>query len=484
MKLSSLSFDGIPLNFPYDPEIGNISSVSSKCKRGSLFICIEGLHSNGHAYIDEALSRGALGIVIDEKYSKSISINKDIPIISYKNTRVAEAFLTSRFYGNPADKMKLIAVTGTNGKTTVTSMLQAIFSASGKRTASIGTLTGRMTTPDPEELYKRLYELYKDGTEYVFMEASSHALSLHKLDPISFDHGIFTNLTEEHLDFHHTMEEYAVAKARLFSLSKNAILNADDPYAQRMASFADKVYYCSTLYEGYDMTAMNIVLNGSYGIKYDLAAKDLIFKIRCPIPGRFTVSNTLLSASCALLCRIPHEIIRSALGGFSGVSGRLERVGLPTNDFTVYIDFAHTPDALENILRTVRSFLPTGSRLMHLFGCGGDRDKLKRPIMGEISTRLADFSIITSDNSRSESTSSIISEIVSGIGSGGNYTVIENRKDAIEFAVENAKQGDIILLTGKGHEQYELISGTLTPFSEKDIVINSAYKYIKSRGLY
>lgn len=486
MKFSELVFDATEIYLPQDPNIESISSSSSRCNPNSLFVCIEGMHRDGHSYISQAKALGACAYIISSSHIDAISFAKEnsLAYAIYPDTRFAEAHITSRFYQDPWKKLKIFAVTGTNGKTTVVSLLNAIYTVAGFSCRNIGTLTGKLTTPDPEILYKTLYDYQKDGVQYVFMEASSHALSLGKLSPIIFDVGIFTNLTPEHLDFHKTMEDYCSAKASLFKQSKIGIFNADDSHYLKLLNPSNKPYLCSMKQDGMDFTAKNILQNGSYGIQYDLMTKDLVFKIKSGIPGLFTVMNTLEAASASLIDGISPEIIRGAVCGFDGVKGRLERVVVPTNDFSVYIDFAHTPDALENILRTVRGFMSDGQRLVLIFGCGGDRDKSKRPIMGEIAVRLADFVIVTADNSRSEKTSDIIEDILSGITVGSPHTAIENRKEAIEYAVSTAQRGDIILLTGKGHEEYEIMPDGVHPFSEKSIVIQAVTKYIKARGLF
>ena len=481
MKFSQLIFDAELSSLYSNPEIKNISSSSSRCRQNSLFICIDGLHRDGHEFILDAKANGASAFVISSSHKDAINFAKEnsLDYAVYPDTRFAEAHITSRFYGEPSKKLKIFAVTGTNGKTTVVSLLNAIFTHAGYSCRTIGTLTGKLTTPDPEILYKTLYDYQKDGVQYVFMEASSHALSLGKLAPISFDFGIFTNLTPEHLDFHKSMEDYCSAKASLFKQSKIGIFNADDSYYLKLLQPSSKNYLCSIKNSNADFVAKNIIQNGCYGIQYDFVTRDLVFKIKSGIPGMFTVMNTLEAASAALVDGISPEIIRGAICGFEGVRGRLERVVIPTNDFSVYIDFAHTPDALENILRTVRGFISDSQRLVLVFGCGGDRDKSKRPVMGEIAVRLADFVIITADNSRSEKTSDIIDDILSGITIGAPHTAIENRKEAIEYAISTAQRGDVILLTGKGHEEYEIMPDGVHPFSEKNIVTQAVTKYIK-----
>lgn len=483
--ISSLPYP--PVLFDGDPVITGITPDPTSCRPGFLYLCITGFHRDGHDAVEEALRAGAVAFVIsDTRLDIAARLNaKKLPHLIVPDTRRAEAMLTSRFYHDPWKALKITAVTGTNGKTTVVSMLHAIYTMAGYQTAMIGTLTGTLTTPDPAELYPKLAEYRAQGITHVFMEASSHALFLGKLAPIQFETAIFTNLTPEHLDFHHTMAEYAAAKAQLFRQARHSILNADDPYASFMASHATgNIYTCSATGKDTDFAAIHLTKNGIYGSTYDFATTDCIFRIQTPIPGDFTIMNTLEATTAAFLAGIPKDRIRGTIGGFQGVKGRLERIPLPTNDYTVYIDFAHTPDALETILRTVRDFMTDNQRLVLLFGCGGDRDKGKRPQMGEIASRLADFIIVTADNSRSERTTDILADILAGFEENASHTVIENRREAIEYAISSALPGDVILLCGKGHEEYEILSDGIHPFSERDIVLAAAAKCLRAKGLY
>ncbi len=465
-----------------DCRIDGICSDTRRLCRGDLFIAITGLHSDGHSLIPDAIARGASAVIINADMIpwRDFLLKGNIPFACVRDTRLSEAYLFSSFCGNPQSDMKLIAVTGTNGKTTTVSMLEAIYRTAGVPCASLGTLSGSMTTPDPSVLYELLKKHRDNGVKYIFMEVSSHALALNKVAPIEFDFGIFTNLTPEHLDFHRDMFSYASAKAKLFAKSKKSIISIDGGYSDIMlCSACGDVFTCSARDEPADFTAKNITSKGIYGIEYDIRTKNRMFKIRSPIPGRFTVMNTLLAACTAYLDGIPVDIIRGALCGFSGAKGRLERLILPTSDFSVYIDFAHTPDALENILRTVRSFMPKNGRLVLLFGCGGDRDSEKRPVMGRIAARLADFLIVTSDNSRSERTENIISDILSEISGSCTYTVIPDRKAAIREAITKARPNDTIILAGKGHEEYEIMPDGIHRFSERDIATDAANEYLK-----
>ena len=408
-----------------------------------------------------------------------------VPFLAVPDTRIAEAAVTSRFYGDPGESLSLTAVTGTNGKTTMVSLLHEIYTRAGFACETIGTLTGSLTTPDPAVLYPALAEFRDRGITHVFLEASSHALALGKLAPLRFHAAIFTNLTPEHLDFHTTMAAYAEAKQTLFRQADRSILNADSPYASLMAeASAGPVLLCSACGRPADFGAVSIRSDGENGLSYRVSTLDRMFRITTPLVGDFAVMNTLEAAAAAYADGIAVSVIRGALAGFRGVRGRLERIPLPTSDYAVYIDFAHTPDALEKVLRAVRGFMKPGQRLVLVFGCGGDRDKSKRPLMGRAATRLADFVIVTSDNSRSERPSDILFDILAGCDGPAPHVVIENRREAIAFAVSSAQTGDVILLCGKGHEEYEILADGKHPFSERDIVLDACRTVLRARGQY
>jgi len=462
--------------------VSGIASDSHEVRYGSLFVCLKGTKQDGHDYISDAAENGASAIVAMPGYE----IPKGIPYITVKDTRKTLAHLWYNYCGRPSHngKLKLIAVTGTNGKTTTAVLLTRILSESGHRAETIGTLNGQLTTPDPKELYRILSEHEKNGIEYVVMEASSHALALGKLDPLHFKAGIFTNLTPEHLDFHHTMDEYFAAKALLFNKCDMALLNADDEYGIRIAerSQAKKLYY-SISETSSDYHAENITHHGTDGEKYTLVWKNGRVRISTPMPGIFALYNTLAASSCALELGTAPRDITSAVQSMHGVDGRLEKVKLDNVNFTVYIDFAHTPDALEKTLTILRGLRDTNGkgRITVLFGCGGDRDPSKRPAMGAIASRLADFTIITSDNSRSEEPGEIIRQIVKGIDRERPYKVIESRREAIEYAVMTAGDNDIILLAGKGHERYEIDKNGRHDFDERECVRAAVSKLSNNR---
>ena len=502
MKLSKLLNDsGIEFNENIiDAEITEIVTDSRRASLGCMFICLSGGMSDGHRYIREAMLSGATAVVVQKGTCADIpEFCPYVNIIEHDNTRRAAAMLYSAWYGHPSRKLKIIGVTGTNGKTSVTHLLRRVFEAALYKCGVIGTVycssgdrqifaraddpLANMTTPDPCQLYRLLAFMAADNVDYVFMEVSSHALKLFKVDAIQFDTAIFTNLTPEHLDFHKTMEDYAESKAKLFGMAKLSVINGDALYSSLMAERSiGKVYKYSASPEKAcisDFYSEKVVNNGSEGINYTLRSKNTIMKVVSPIPGDFTVYNTLCTAACALLHGISPGIICAALKSETGVEGRMEHVKLCTKvDFSVFIDYAHTPDALENLLLTAKKIKKTHQRIVLVFGCGGDRDKLKRSAMGRIASSFADVTIVTSDNSRSENSGEIISEIISGFTSGNcERIVIESRRDAIEYAIKNARSGDIILLAGKGHEKYEIDSLGKHDFDEKKIVVEFAEKY-------
>lgn len=468
-------------------EISGVTSNSEQVKAGWLFVCIRGSHFDGHSFIRRALCAGAEAIVIEEGAQGLDGVDA-ARIITVPKTRQSLACLLDAWYGSPSKKLKLIAVTGTNGKTSVTCILKKIFESALYRCGIIGTVScmsgdrrlelpnrdalANMTTPDPEQLYQMLSRMVGDGVEYVFIEATSHALALDKLSPLRFEAGIFTNLTPEHLDFHGNMESYLAAKAKLFGACRLCVLNRDSEYYSALVpACSGRVISCSTMGRDADYRAIGIEDNGISGASYTLCAARAVMRIRSRLPGRFNVMNTLQAAACAAELGIRPAVIAGAIAAVDGIDGRLERVKLGCDaDFSVFIDYAHTPDALENLLVTVRGFCRREQRIRLLFGCGGDRDKAKRPVMGELATRLADEVVITSDNSRSEQPQEIINDILVGVGTRNNYTVIVDRREAITYAVTTAKPGDVIILAGKGHEAYEINREGRLPFCERRIV--------------
>ena len=465
MRLSEL----IEIGNLDDREITGVTSDSRLVKPGFAFVCINGAKFDGHTFAKTALEQGAV-VVITERH---LGLDDEITV---SDTHAAYSDMSAKWFGNPADSLKLIGVTGTNGKTSVTYMIKKILEAQGHKVGLIGTIQNMIgdevlatqnTTPGAYDLNSLFALMKAKGCRYVIMEVSSHALDQCRVYKLNFETAIFTNLTQDHLDYHGTMENYLAAKKKLFAMCKTAIINSDDEYGEEIS----KGLNCKTV----TYSTGNNSTYSAKAIKYKPASVDYEFvsdseigHVRVNTGGKFTVYNSLCAISCA--CELGISVAESALalGTLSGVKGRAEVV--PCNrDFTVIIDYAHTPDGLKNILTTFREC--EKNRLTVLFGCGGDRDKTKRPIMGSIAARYADFVIVTSDNPRSEEPSAIIDDILVGMdGTHTPYRVIENRIDAIKYAVETAKNGDIIVLAGKGHETYQILGDRTIHLDEREVV--------------
>lgn len=480
----------------FDIECGEIRTNSLECKAGDTFVCIVGTRMDGHDFICTAVQNGA-ALIVCEHVTPWLAAHPEVMYVTVSNTRLAAAHMWNEYCGRPSEKMALVAVTGTNGKTSTTYFLRQIFKSAGYKTGVIGTVrcligddeavltddahsgVNSMTTPPPEKLYPMLRRMADEGVEIVFMEASSHSLSQYRLDPLFFIVGVFTGLTQDHLDYHGTMEEYYSAKKRLFSLCGAAVINADDGISARLCreiSTPSATYSASG--RRADFTAKKVVCDSQDGISYTLSDKGGCEKITCPTSGGFMVSNTLAAASVARLFGIKREVIASALENAPQIPGRMERIALPEGaDFEVYVDYAHTPDALERVLRALLAIKKPNGRLVAVFGCGGDRDRTKRPIMGRIATSIANLTVITGDNSRTENPRAIICDILRGAADGADCKVIEDRARAIRWVVENHREGDTVLLAGKGHEDYEINESGKHPFSEKDIIKEAAEKY-------
>ncbi|MBQ4091151.1 MAG: UDP-N-acetylmuramoyl-L-alanyl-D-glutamate--2,6-diaminopimelate ligase [Clostridia bacterium] len=476
-------------------DVKEIFTDSRKVAAGGLFVAIEGIHQDSHAYIEEACEHGAAAAVVSRAALAEGRVQANcsyVPLVAVDDTRAAFAGLFAAWYGNPQKKLKFVGVTGTCGKTTVCSLISHVMSSAGIKTGILGTVgnvslgnplelcaadpLANMTTPDPPALYRALDQMARDGVEYVIMEVSSHALALCKVDPIYFDVAVFTNLGEDHLDFHLNKENYFAAKSLLFARCRDAVINIDDAYGKRLAQdFGSSAMTCSAEGRAARTCAMDVCLSAR-GSEYKLCSRGLRLRVRTQLIGRANVMNTLEAIAACHLCGISVRDIKDGIASFLGVCGRFERLRLDT-DYSVYIDFAHTPDALESLLRTARQIARRGQRIVLVFGCGGDRDRQKRAAMGRVASQMADMVVITSDNSRTEHPMDIISEILMGVEEGATYTVIEDRRAAIEYAIKNARSGDIILLAGKGHEQYEIDRSGRHAFSERDIVCELVRKY-------
>ena len=433
-----------------DFEITGIAYDSRNVLPGNVFVCIKGFETDGHKYAASAVENGAALIIAEDK------INVNVPVIYVKDSRKTIAQMAAQFYGNPSEKFRLVGVTGTNGKTTITYLLKSILDEAGKRVGVIGTNQNIIgdkvlitqsttpTTPNALELQQLFAEMAQSEAEYVVMEVSSHALELDRVYGCRFDVGIFTNLTQDHLDFHKTMENYYKAKAKLFTMCKKGVVNSDDEYGMRIANEASCEIIKAGLEDGCDLKAENIKIT-SRGTDFDMIYKGEKYPVNLRIPGKFSVYNAICAAGAAIELGIDIATIQKGLAAAAGVLGRVEVVPTDT-DYTVIIDYAHTPDGLENIINCVQGFAQ--GRVITVFGCGGDRDSTKRPIMGEIAGRLSDFSIITSDNPRTENPQKIVDQIEDGMKkTDGKYICITDRREAIGYALDNAMAGDVIILS-------------------------------------
>ncbi len=452
-------------------KISGIAFNSKEVKPGNVFVCITGFKTDGHDYIEDALEKGAVAIV-SEKELEDLAVTTAM----VENTRYALAHMAAAYYEEPYKKFKLIGVTGTNGKTTTTYLVKAVLESIGQKVGLIGTnqnmigdeiIPSHHTTPDSLELMELFSRMAEENVDTVVMEVSSHSLALDRVASCEFDIGAFTNVTQDHLDFHETMENYVLAKAQLFRKCKAAVLNHDDECFDKMRSACEcEVLDYSTEKGG--ILAQNIEYK-STGVAFQLSHKGETTDIELSIPGRFSVYNALTAAGCCLAAGLSLKEISNGLRSASGVKGRIEVVKTNT-DYTVIIDYAHTPDGLLNILKAIRDFAK--GRVITLFGCGGDRDKTKRPQMGKIAGQLSDYCIVTSDNPRSEEPSQIIEDILEGMRETDcQYIAIENRFEAIEYAIDNAKKDDIVLLAGKGHEPYQVLKDRTIVFDEREIVL-------------
>ena len=453
-------------------EIGGICYDSRAAKPGDLFTAIVGFESDGHRYIPGAVEHGA-SVVLCEKVPE---IN--VPYIRVVNSRLALALASRNFFGNPSGEMTMIGVTGTNGKTTSTLLMKHVLEETlDAKVGLIGTnanmigdevLPTERTTPESYELQKLFREMADAGCTHVVMEVSSHSLVLDRVAGIRFALGIFTNLTQDHLDFHKTMEAYAEAKAKLFTVCDRAVINYDDPYGDYMIQNAEcPVLSYSEKSNEADLVAKDLKLRPD-SVKFCAVTLGGIARVNLGIPGRFSVYNALDVLAGAMSLGISLDEAAAALSSAKGVKGRMEPV--PTDgDYTILIDYSHTPDALENVLKAVRE---TGNgRVVAVFGCGGDRDRTKRPIMGRIGTELSDFAIITSDNPRTEDPEAIIQEIIAGVSAEKDrWIAVNDRREAIAYAIENHKPGDVIVLCGKGHETYQEINHVKYHMDEREIV--------------
>ena len=455
-----------------DTEIVSVTCDSRRVEPGCLFVCIEGTAVDGHRFAEAAQQAGAAAVLVQKDMGLPTQLMA-------ADTRLAWAQICANWFGRPATRLKMIGVTGTNGKTTTTSLIKSMLEQEGHKVGLIGTIhnligdrvmPARHTTPDPYDLQSLLAQMVAEGCAFCVMEVSSHALHQHRVAGCVYEVGVFTNLTQDHLDYHGTMENYMLAKKELFSISHCGIVNADDAWA---AAISEGVACPLTTYSAKgtaDYAASNLQYRAD-GVDFDLTYGGECRPVQMQIPGQFSVYNGLCAAAVCLTLGMPFDRVAAALSAANGVKGRAEVV--PTGrDFTVVIDYAHTPDGLDNICRTLKQCCE--GRLVTLFGCGGDRDRTKRPLMGEVAASLSDYVVVTSDNPRSEDPAAIIEDILPGVRKADTpYTVVVNRVEAIHWAIAHAQPGDTILLAGKGHETYQILAQETIHLDERDVVADA-----------
>ena len=474
MKLKDILTGIDVLEVTADPalDIADISYDSRRTLPGGLFVAVPGFETDGHRFIGMAVQNGAAAVLCER------APEDGTPFVRVADARLALAQVSCNFYRHPGDSLTLIGVTGTNGKTTTSVLIKHMLEKGiGATVGLIGTnrhmigervIPAEHTTPESCDLQKLLRAMADAGCTHVVMEVSSHSLVLHRVAGLTFEVGIFTNLTQDHLDFHVTMEKYAEAKALLFRRCRRAAVNLDDGWASVMAAAAaGPVMTYSREKNEADLVAKDIKLSAT-GVKFCALTTGRLERVSLGIPGLFSVNNALAVIACGLLLGMDLRDCAAALETAQGVKGRVEVVP-DTGDFSILIDYAHTPDALESLLRSLRQV--TSGRLVVLFGCGGDRDRTKRPLMGAVAEENADFVIVTSDNPRTEAPGAIIEDILAGMkGKKSGRMVIEDRREAIGWAIENNKPGDLLILAGKGHEDYQIVGKEKRHMDEREIV--------------
>ncbi len=453
-----------------DREVTFITDNSKKVAEGCIFVCIKGARFDGHDVAAQMLEQGAVCVVCE----RDLGLPNQIVV---ENTRKAISLMCANYFGRPADKLRLIGITGTNGKTTTAFLIKNMLSKLGKKSGLIGTVKNMagdkeypaaLTTPESFELHSLFNEMVNDGCEYCVMEVSSQALAQYRVEGLHFAAGIFTNLTQDHLDYHGTFENYAEAKSMLFTQSDICILNLDDEHAMSMLRNTDgRMVTYSVNQDESDYTAKYIRYKND-GIEYELVTMGYVERVKVGIPGEFTVYNSMAAAVTLIELGFDFSKVLYALSLSEGVKGRIEVVPTDT-DYTVIIDYAHSPDGLKNIISSLRKIAK--ARIITVFGCGGDRDRTKRPIMGAIAAKLSDVIVVTSDNPRTEDPDAIIEDILAGIkGSKVRKIVESDRTMAIKAAMEEAETDDIVLLAGKGHETYQIFGTEKIHYDEREVV--------------
>ena len=468
MKLKALLQDVETLAvYKQDCEILNITDDTNKVSHGSAFVCIKGRHTDGNKLIDKAIAKGASVII-----SEHTANYENCVVVA--DSRKAYALMCANFYGNCHRKLHMVGVTGTNGKTTVACLLKSILEKSGHKVGLLGTVKviigeeqypANLTTPAPSDFHRYLMMMHAAGCDFCVAEVSSQALAQDRVYGVEFDCGIFTNLSPEHLDYHETMENYLQAKLKLFRHSKLTVVNADDTHSSQVLKSAMGETVTVSLTDKADYTAKDIHINLD-GVCYTLVRDNQEYAVRFPTTGRFSVYNSMQAIAAAHAFGVSIQDAIHAVGEFEGIPGRTERIANPFG-INVIIDFAHTPDSLENMLITLKSV--TAGKLITVFGCGGDRDKSKRPMMGKIACQYSDTVFITSDNPRTENPEEIIQDICAELD-GKSYFKITDRTQAIKAALFSAKNGDTVLIAGKGHEKYQILGKQKIYYNEREIV--------------
>lgn len=458
-----------------DINISNIQYDSRKVTEDNLFVCIVGFSVNGHDYARKAVEQGAKALLVQENIS---IIDKNITIIKVDNTRKVIAYIADRYYNHPSNKFRLIGITGTNGKTSTTFLTKSILEDYEKKTGVIGTIENRIgdeilkatrTTPESLDLQELFYNMVQKNVNDVVMEVSSHSLDLHRVDACKFDVGVYTNLTLDHLDFHKTMENYRDAKLKLFRMCKTGVINLDDEYGSYMIENSSCSNYITYGIDNdkADLNAINLNINLT-GVKFDVIYNNTTYNLTLVTPGKFSVYNALAAMGACIALNVPMDIIIKGLKNNKGIKGRFQSFS-SNRGYNVIVDYAHAPDGLLNVLKSIKEFAK--GRIITVFGCGGDRDTSKRPVMGNIAGEYSDYCIITSDNPRTENPLAILDEIEQGIiETKCQYVKVVDRKEAIHNALSMAKEKDIILIAGKGHEDYQVLHDKVIHFDDAEVV--------------
>ena len=482
MKLKDLliGLSGLKARGDLEITIKGISFNSNKVQEGDLFVAIKGFEEDGHKFINEAIEKGAVAILIEEGCDlKSFKVKEDTTVVMAKDTREALAIVSCNFYKNPSKKFKLIGITGTKGKTTTSYMIKEILEKAGKKVGLIGTIeacingkklkTNDRTTPESLELQELFSKMVEEKVEVVVMEVSSQSLKLHRVDGCNFDIVVFTNFSEDHISKieHPNMEDYLQSKLKLFQMCKVGVVNADDVQGSKIPRLFPESSITTFGIDNFaNVMARDVTVTNTYA-DFKVKLTDRNERVKVGIPGRFSVYNSLAAICVAKKFQVSPEVIKEALLEVR-VPGRSEMVDNKL-EIPIMIDYAHTPESLESILQAVKIY--TRGKVICVFGCGGNRDKVKRPVMGEIAGRASDFTFITTDNARNEDPKEIADQIEAGIKkTKGKYLVVLDRKEAIKEAIKMASKIDIVVIAGKGHEMYQEINGEKIPFNEREIV--------------